>query len=77
MHTKRILIIEDDADAADVLEAYLTRENYEVSVAGDGLSGLEKAQRRQTESKDEEAIPLSNQVNQVLLFGNMTTSLSF
>lgn len=45
MHTKRILIIEDDADAADVLEAYLTRENYEVSVAGDGLSGLEKAQR--------------------------------
>jgi len=44
MRTKRILIIEDDADAADVLDAYLKRENFEVLVAGDGLSGLEMAQ---------------------------------
>ncbi|EGT5738493.1 DNA-binding response regulator, partial [Cronobacter dublinensis subsp. dublinensis] len=27
MVTKRVLIIEDDADAASVLEAYLRREN--------------------------------------------------
>ncbi|MFH3721876.1 response regulator, partial [Acinetobacter baumannii] len=40
-----ILIIEDDADAADVLSAYLARENYAVSVAGDGPSGLEMSQR--------------------------------
>lgn len=45
MQTKRILIIEDDADAAEVLEAYLKREGYAVSVTGDGLSGLEMAQR--------------------------------
>ncbi|MBU9821196.1 response regulator transcription factor [Rahnella sp. BCC 1045] len=45
MQTKRILIIEDDVDAADVLDAYLKREGYEVQIAGDGLSGLENAQR--------------------------------
>lgn len=43
MQTKRILIIEDDADAADVLDAYLKREGYDVQIAGDGISGLEKA----------------------------------
>lgn len=40
MNTKRVLVIEDDADAADVLEAYLRREKYEVIVAGDGIKGL-------------------------------------
>ncbi|KEA50811.1 chemotaxis protein CheY [Mangrovibacter sp. MFB070] len=45
MSGKRILIIEDDTDAADVLSAYLRRENYEVSVAGDGLSGLDMSQQ--------------------------------
>lgn len=45
MSGKRILIIEDDADAADVLSAYLLRENYQVHVASDGLSGLEMSQR--------------------------------
>ncbi|NUW60604.1 response regulator transcription factor [Cronobacter muytjensii] len=45
MITKRVLIIEDDADAASVLEAYLRRENYDVAIAADGQSGLEKAQR--------------------------------
>ena len=44
MSGKRILIIEDDADAADVLSAYLARESYAVSVAGDGPSGLEMSQ---------------------------------
>lgn len=47
MQTKRVLIIEDDADAAGVLEAYLKRENYEVNIAGDGLSGLDSARRWQ------------------------------
>ncbi|WP_187488070.1 response regulator [Duffyella gerundensis] len=45
MQTKRVLIIEDDADAADVLKAYLKRENYDVTIAGDGHSGLETARR--------------------------------
>ncbi|AMO49320.1 DNA-binding response regulator, OmpR family, contains REC and winged-helix (wHTH) domain [Kosakonia oryzendophytica] len=45
MLSRRVLVIEDDADAASVLEAYLRRENYEVSIVGDGLSGLEMAQR--------------------------------
>ncbi|MHC1505634.1 DNA-binding response regulator, partial [Klebsiella pneumoniae] len=33
MNTKRILIIEDDRDAANVLEAYLRRENFGVILA--------------------------------------------
>ncbi|MEF3108946.1 response regulator [Raoultella sp. WB_B2P2-3] len=45
MLSRRVLVVEDDADAAGVLEAYLRRENYEVIVAGDGLAGLEIAQR--------------------------------
>ncbi|QGU86721.1 response regulator [Erwinia sorbitola] len=44
MQMKRILIIEDDADAANVLEAYLRRENYNVAIAGDGITGLEMSQ---------------------------------
>jgi two-component system response regulator AdeR len=40
MKNKRVLVIEDDADAANVLEAYLTREGYSVTVAGDGLAGM-------------------------------------
>ncbi|MEA9390126.1 response regulator [Acerihabitans sp. TG2] len=45
MQTKRVLVIEDDADAADVLEAYLRRENYEVAIADDGLKGLDMVKR--------------------------------
>ncbi|KKB02782.1 response regulator [Pantoea anthophila] len=47
MQEKRVLIIEDDADAAGVLEAYLKRENYAVTIAGDGPGGLEAARRWQ------------------------------
>ncbi|EFM18087.1 MULTISPECIES: response regulator [Pantoea] len=47
MQLKRILIIEDDADAAGVLEAYLKRENYEVMIVGDGPGGLDAARRWQ------------------------------
>lgn len=45
MLSRRVLIIEDDADAAGVLEAYLRRENYDVTVTVDGLAGLDMAQR--------------------------------
>ena len=37
MLSRRVLIIEDDADAAGALEAYLRRENYDVTNTGDGL----------------------------------------
>ncbi|WP_442796996.1 response regulator [Pantoea vagans] len=47
MQSKRVLIIEDDADAAGVLEAYLKRESYEVMIAGDGPGGLDTAGRWQ------------------------------
>ncbi|WP_410010260.1 response regulator [Pantoea agglomerans] len=47
MQSKRVLIIEDDADAAGVLEAYLKRENYEVMIAGDGPGGLDATRRWQ------------------------------
>jgi two-component system, OmpR family, response regulator AdeR len=43
MNTKRILIIEDDSDAANVLEAYLRRENFAVQLAADGPRGLQLA----------------------------------
>ena len=45
MSEKRVLIIEDDMDAADVLEAYLQRERFQVAIAADGLKGLDMAQR--------------------------------
>lgn len=37
---KRVLIIEDDHDAANVLEAYLRREQFETSLVNDGQRGL-------------------------------------
>lgn len=52
MVAKRVLVIEDDADAAGVLEAYLRRENYEVTLASDGLAGLELAQRCKPVQRD-------------------------
>lgn len=45
MNNRRVLVIEDDADAADVLEAYLLREGYAVEIAGDGHSGLERVEK--------------------------------
>ncbi|KNC05748.1 chemotaxis protein CheY [Pantoea sp. RIT-PI-b] len=44
MNNRRVLVIEDDADAADVLEAYLLREGYTVEIAGNGLHGLERVE---------------------------------
>lgn len=38
---KRVLIIEDDMDAANVLEAYLKREQFQTSLATNGQRGLE------------------------------------
>ena len=43
MNTKRILIIEDDSDTANVLEAYLRRENFDVMLATDGKTGFRLA----------------------------------
>lgn len=43
MSEKRILVIEDDADAANVLEAYLVKSHFQVDIAANGLAGLEKA----------------------------------
>ncbi|MQC09042.1 response regulator [Morganella morganii] len=42
---KRVLIIEDDLDAANVLEAYLKREQFETSLANNGQRGLEQVFR--------------------------------
>ena len=41
----RILVVEDDADAALVVSAYLSREGYEVTVANDGATGLRLARQ--------------------------------
>jgi len=39
----RILVVEDDRDAAQVVSAYLTREGYDVTVVHDGAAGLQLA----------------------------------
>ncbi|WP_263785669.1 response regulator transcription factor [Salinibacter grassmerensis] len=40
---KRILLVEDDDDIADLLELHLTDEGHAVEVVGDGDDGLERA----------------------------------
>jgi DNA-binding response OmpR family regulator len=42
---KLILIVEDDADSASVLEAYLLRDGFTVMLAEDGRQGLDLFQR--------------------------------
>lgn len=39
---RTILIVEDDHNIADLLRLYLEKEGYEVVIAGDGGTGLEK-----------------------------------
>ena len=41
MTSKLILIVEDDADSASILEAYLKRDFFEVAIAENGLKGVE------------------------------------
>ncbi|MFK8397781.1 response regulator [Pseudomonas sp. BGr12] len=45
MTSKLILIVEDDADSANILEAYLKRDFFDVAIAEDGLKGIEMHQR--------------------------------
>ena len=39
----RVLVVEDDADIADVLQRSLRLEGYEVRIAADGRAGLDEA----------------------------------
>lgn len=39
---KTVLIVEDDRNIADLLRLYLEKEGYEVTIAPDGLKGVEK-----------------------------------
>ena len=39
---KTVLIVEDDRNIADLLRLYLEKEGYEVAMAFDGISGIEK-----------------------------------
>ncbi|RPD95903.1 DNA-binding response regulator [Candidatus Pantoea deserta] len=47
MTKEKILIIEDDLDAADVLEAYLRKEGYEVLLSTDGREGFKMVEQSQ------------------------------
>ena len=40
---KRILVVDDDAMNREIMEAFLTSENYDVELAHDGGSALEMA----------------------------------
>ncbi len=44
---KKALVIEDDINIADLLRLYLEKEGFEVSIAGDGKTGLEKFEKFQ------------------------------
>ena len=44
---RRVLIVEDDHNIADLLRLYLEKENYEVTIAPDGLKGMEKFREMQ------------------------------
>ena len=39
---RKVLIVEDDKNIADLLRIYLEKEQMECEIAGDGLAGLEK-----------------------------------
>ena len=41
MNQSHILIVEDERDIATAVEAYLTNQGYKVSIAGNGIEGLE------------------------------------
>lgn len=45
MNAVRVLVVEDEASFADALQVGLTREGFEVEVAGDGASALEAFER--------------------------------
>ena len=38
---KKILVVEDDANIADLIRIYLEKDGYEVKIAGDGGSGIQ------------------------------------
>ena len=44
-HRRRVVIIEDNADAAEVLAVYLQRIGHDVTVARDGRAGLDAVER--------------------------------
>jgi DNA-binding response OmpR family regulator len=46
MSKKRIVIVEDEKDMADLVARRLTREGYAVETASDGLAGLDKIRSR-------------------------------
>ncbi len=41
MSGQRILVVEDDADSACIIEAYLRRDGFEVALAADGQRGID------------------------------------
>ena len=44
---KKILIIDDNVDLTSVLESFLNQEGYEISIAHEGLRGIEYAHKQQ------------------------------
>jgi two-component system OmpR family response regulator len=44
-HTPSILLVEDDRNFGDVLKSYLEMNDFEVTLATDGVAGLEKFRR--------------------------------
>lgn len=45
MNGKKILVVEDDADSAETLEAYLRRDGFDVRIARDGAVAIDQARQ--------------------------------
>lgn len=45
MNGKKILVVEDDADSAETLEAYLRRDGFDVRIARDGAMAIDQARQ--------------------------------
>ena len=44
---RKVLIVEDDKNIADLLRIYLEKEQMECEIAGDGVTGVEKFRQMQ------------------------------
>ena len=44
---RKVLIVEDDHNIADLLRMYLEKEGYEVAIAPDGVKGVERFRSEQ------------------------------
>ena len=53
----KMLLVEDEANRVEIVKSYLEAESYHVTVAYDGLSGLEAARREKPDLVALDVVP--------------------